>query len=34
MPLSLHQHLLGQETVAPQRSIGIEVFAINRVAFC
>jgi hypothetical protein len=29
MPSALHQHPLGQETVAPQRSIRIEVFVIN-----
>src|SRR5260221_9603944 len=33
MPLLLHQHPLGQETVAPQRSIRIEVFATNWAAY-
>jgi hypothetical protein len=34
MPSALPQHLLGQERVGPQRSIRIDVFAINRVALC
>jgi hypothetical protein len=33
MSLALHQHPLGQETDAPQLSIRIEAFAIDRVAF-
>jgi hypothetical protein len=33
MPSLLHQHSLGQETVEPQRSIRIEVFATNRAAY-
>jgi hypothetical protein len=31
MSLALHQHPLVQDTVGPQCSIRIEVFAINRV---
>jgi hypothetical protein len=31
-PLSHRQHLLGQETVAPQRNIRIDVFANNWAA--
>ena len=34
MPSALPQHVLGQERVGPQRSIRIDVFAINRVAIC
>ena len=34
MLLSLRQDPLVQDTVGPQRSIRIEVFVINRVAFC
>ena len=33
MPLLLRQHPLGQETVVPQRSIRIEVFATNWAAY-
>jgi hypothetical protein len=31
MSLALHQHPLVEDTVGPQCSIRIEVFAINRV---
>ena len=34
MPSALPQHLFGQERVRPQRSIRIDVLAINRVALC
>ena len=33
MPSALPQHLLGQERVGPQRSIRMDVFAINRSPF-